>query len=79
MPERRWPRHPRTVQGAWFAIEDIREAIDDMAVADEVAERVDRALSHRRTVRLTLTQKVLATLVAAITAADLIYRLFHGG
>lgn len=71
-PRLRWQRYPRDLEGAWHAIDDLREAIDDMQIADEVAEKVRAEIRKEHSLTLTTLQKLGGTAVGLIALADLI-------
>ena len=69
----RWKRYPRDVQGAWHAIDDLRETVDAMAVADEIAEKVKVALKDERNVHFTLWQKAGGFVLGCFVIAGTIH------
>lgn len=75
---RRWVRYtPRDTRNAWFAIEDIREAIDQLVTADEVAAKVSERLKHDRVMVLGLGGKVIGAVVALGTLATALHAWIH--
>jgi hypothetical protein len=73
----RWTPQTRDVRGAWLAIDELREQIDGMRMADEVAERVKTEIEAHRMVGFTLVQKILGGLLGGLTAADLVLNILH--
>jgi hypothetical protein len=55
---KRWPHRAHNLEGLWLAIEDIRACIDEMQIADEVAQRVRAEIESHRMIGFTLAQKV---------------------
>lgn len=74
----RWTHPRRDTQGSWVAIDEIRACIDDMQIADEVAEKVKLELDRRGQLHLTWIQKAGALALALLTSADLIQNLIKG-
>lgn len=74
----RWTRYPRDVDGAWRAIDDLRERIDGMQIADEVAARVEKALKRQRQFELSFLQKAGAVIICLLTMADLAVQILRG-
>lgn len=66
---RPWPRYSRTLEGAWYAIEDLREQLDRMDRADEIAERVTAQMKRDTALGLTILQKALVAGVAMVSLA----------
>jgi hypothetical protein len=75
MQPTRWHRYPRTLQGAWQAIDDIRDRIDGMAIADEVAERVKGEIESHHMISLTPFAKVVAAIFAAAPIVDVVVQI----
>ena len=75
MPERiRWKRYDRRdPETVWFAIEDIREVISEMATSDEIAARVTEALHKERFVMVGWTGKLVGLGIAFGTLATAIH------
>lgn len=70
MSPHRWKRYDRSrPDSVWLAIEDIRECIDEMQTADEIAEAVAEAVKHEKAFTLTVVQKVAVALTTSIVAA----------
>ena len=66
-----WPRRPHTLQGAWEAIEDLRDRYDDMQVADEVAAAVRLEIERHHMFGFTVVQKAAgATLGLVVLVAS---------
>ena len=71
-PGPRWPRYDRAApDSVWRAIEDIRDAVDAMTTADEIAAEVAKRVRKERTLVLSGFQRLAALLVAgaAVTTA----------
>lgn len=74
---RRWPRYDRSKPGnVWLAIEDVREAIDALVTADEVAAAVTERLRKEHTMVLGLGGKIAASLIGVATLATAIHSWF---
>lgn len=65
-----WPRYERNVEGAWYAIEDIRTAVEALRQADVIAEKVTDALVERREKFFTRTDRLVAGLLSTIIAVS---------
>ena len=78
MPERiRWARYDRSdPNSVWFAIEDIREVLSDMATSDEIAERVTAALHRERFMMVGWGGKLIGLAVAVGTVATAVHVWF---
>lgn len=73
-PKHRWTRYDRnSFEGIWFAIEDVREAIDDLVTADEVAAAVSERLRKDRTMVVGLGGKLIGVGIALGTLATAIH------
>ena len=77
MPPQKWQRQPHTLAGAWLAIEEIRERIDGMQLADEVAERVKAEIEGHRMYGFTILQKVGGAVLAGVAFADFLLSILH--
>jgi hypothetical protein len=76
-----WKTYPRTLGGVWLALEEIRERIDAMQTADEVAQKVAETLKARRMLGLTTAQKAVASagglVIFVSSLLDIISRWGH--
>lgn len=71
---RRWTRYDRSKPAnVWLAIEDLREAVDDLVTADEVAAAVSERLKNERTMVVGLGGKIVGALIAAGTLATALH------
>lgn len=75
MGPRGWTYHPRDLDGAWRAIDDLRGRVDDMQIADEVTERVTTAIEQHRMFGFTVLQKTGAALLGGVAVADLVLQI----
>jgi hypothetical protein len=66
-PRESWTGDRRDLAGAWKAIDELRRAVDEMRIADEVAERVKVEIEEHRMIGLTFVTKVAAVAVALVT------------
>lgn len=74
---RRWRRYDRSKPAnAWHAIDDLREAVDSLFTADEIAVAVTEKLRNERLVTLTVFQKTLGGLSAAAIIATAVHSWF---
>jgi hypothetical protein len=63
---RPWPAYRRNLEGAWKAIDHLRDQIDRLDRADEIAEKVSEALHRERFLTYTVLQKTIATACAGL-------------
>lgn len=74
---RRWRRYDRAKPGSvWLAIEDMREVIDDLVTADEVAAAVTERLKNEHAMVIGLGGKLVGGAVAIGTLATAIHSWF---
>jgi hypothetical protein len=66
-PRDGWSSERRDLAGAWRAIDELRRAVDEMRIADEVAERVKVEIEEHRMIGLTFVTKVAAVAVGLVT------------
>jgi hypothetical protein len=68
--EASWPRYPRNAEGVWHAIEDLRDAVDSLRQADQIAEQVTEALVKQRGRFFTRSERLIALAVSVIIAVS---------
>ena len=64
--ENTWQRYPRNLEGAWHAIDDLRDAVDELTKADEIAQAVTEALAKHKSLLFSRTEKILGLVFALI-------------
>jgi hypothetical protein len=78
-----WTRYPRTPEGVWHAIEDLRAAVDSLRQADQIAEQVAEALVKQRGRFFTRSERVIALgvslLIAVSSVIGAIYAIHGAG
>lgn len=65
-----WTRYPRSPDGVWHAIEDLRDAVDALRQADQIAEEVTTALVANRRRFFTTWERLLALSISLIVAVS---------
>lgn len=76
-PHHRWPRYDRTKPGnVWCAIEDLREAVDELVTADEVAAAVTERLKKEHAMVIGLGGKIVGAVIALATLATALHSWF---
>lgn len=76
-PPPKWVRYDRDDPRAiWLALEDIRDIIDEMVTADEVAAKVAERLKKERVLVLGFTGKLVGIVIALGTLGTAIHSWF---
>jgi len=73
----RWPRRPRTLDGAWDAIQDLREEIDGMLSAEMIADAAQAGAARARSQWLTTGRGLFVVLCTAVTAVAALITAAH--